>query len=118
MPRASQSVASRRRRKKVLRAAKGYWGGRSKLLRVARDATRRAMVDAYAHRRTRKREFRRLWIIRINAAARAYGLSYSALMAAMRNADVEIDRKMLADLAVRDEAAFRELVERVVAHSA
>jgi len=106
MPRATNSVASRRRRKKVLKQARGYWGGRSRLFRTAREAVDRAQRYAYRDRRTRKRDLRRLWIVRINAAARLNGLSYSQLIYGLGRAGVEINRKILADLAVRDPEAF------------
>lgn len=106
MPRATNSVASRRRRKKVLKLAKGYWGGRSRLFRTAQEAVDRAQRYAYRDRRTRKRDLRRLWIVRINAAARLNGLSYSQLICGLGRAGVEINRKILADLAVRDPEAF------------
>ena len=106
MPRATNSVSSRRRRKKVLKLAKGYWGGRSRLFRTAQEAVDRAQRYAYRDRRTRKRDLRRLWIARINAAARLNGLSYSQLIYGLGRAGVEINRKILADLAVRDPEAF------------
>ncbi len=106
MPRATNSVSSRRRRKKVLKLAKGYWGGRSRLFRTAREAVDRAQRYAYRDRRRRKRDLRRLWIVRINAAARLNGLSYSQLIYGLGRAGVEINRKILADLAVRDPEAF------------
>ncbi len=106
MPRATNSVSSRRRRKKVLKLAKGYWGARSRLFRTAQEAIDRAQRYAYRDRRTRKRDLRRLWITRINAAARLNGLSYSQLIYGLGRAGVEINRKILADLAVRDPEAF------------
>ena len=111
MPRATNSVASRRRRKKVLKQAKGYWGGRSRLFRTAREAVDRAQKYAYRDRRTRKRDMRRLWIARINAAARLNGLSYSQLIYGLGRAGIEINRKILADLAVRDPEAFAAVAE-------
>ena len=116
MPRTKHSVASKKRKKKVLRQVKGYWGGRSRLFRTAREALDRAQVYAYRDRRNRKRDFRRLWIARINAAARLNGLSYSQLIHGLSQAEVEINRKILADLAVRDPAAFSTLAERAKAH--
>ena len=116
MPRTKHSVASKKRKKKVLRQVKGYWGGRSRLFRTAREALDRAQVYAYRDRRNRKRDFRRLWIARINAAARLNGLSYSQLIHGLSQAEVEINRKILADLAVRDPAAFSALVEQAKAH--
>lgn len=113
MPRVRKSPASRRRRKKILRAAKGYRGGRSKLLRTASESVDRALRYAYRDRRQRKREFRSLWITRINAAVRPYGLSYSRFIAGLKRANVDLDRKMLADLAVRDAQSFGRLAELI-----
>lgn len=101
----------RRRHKEILKLARGYYGRRSKTYKAAREAVIHALDYAYRHRRERKRDFRRLWIARINAAARLHGLSYSRFMHGLRRAGVGIDRKILADLAVRDEAAFRALAE-------
>jgi large subunit ribosomal protein L20 len=111
MPRATNSPASRRRRKRVLKQAKGYWGGRKRLYRTAREAVDRAGAYAYRDRRTRKRDFRRLWIARINAAARQNGLSYSRFMDGLKRADVSVNRKVLADIAVNDSEAFEKLVD-------
>ena len=111
MPRARSNVARLKRKKKIMRAAKGARGGRSKLYKTAKETVERGWVYAYRDRRRRKRDFRRLWIVRINAAARNYEVSYSRLMCGLKNAGVEINRKMLADLAVRDSAAFGELAE-------
>ncbi|MCK4547092.1 MAG: 50S ribosomal protein L20 [Candidatus Eisenbacteria sp.] len=111
MPRVKKSPASRRRRRKILKAAKGYRGGRSKLLRTASEAVDRALRYAYRDRRQRKREFRALWIIRINAAVRLHGLSYSRFMAGLKQANVDIDRKMLAEMAVNDAQSFGRLAE-------
>ena len=116
MPRTTNSVASRRRRKKVLKAARGYRGGRSKLYRTADDAVNRALSYAYRDRRQKKRNFRSLWIVRINAAARLNGLSYSSLINGLKKADVSVDRKVLADLAVTDPAAFSALVQQARQH--
>ena len=116
MPRTKHSVASKSRKKKVLKQAKGYWGGRSRLFRTAREAVNRAQVYAYRDRRNKKRDFRRLWIARINAAARLNGPSYSQLIHGLAGADIEINRKILADLAVRDPAAFSALAEQAKAH--
>ena len=113
MPRATNRVASRRRRKKVLNRAKGYWGSRSKLYTVAKNAVEKGLQYAYRDRRARKRQFRRLWITRINAAARLNGVSYSRLMGGLRKADVALNRKVLADLAVHDPDAFSKVVEHV-----
>ncbi len=111
MPRVTRSVARRKRKKKIMRAAKGARGGRSKLYKSAKENVERGLSYAYRDRRARKREFRRLWIIRINASARMHDLSYSRFMAGLKKAGVEINRKMLADLAVRDAEAFGELAE-------
>jgi large subunit ribosomal protein L20 len=111
MPRVKSGVAHHARKKKIMRAAKGARGARSKLYKPAKETVERAMQYAYRDRRKRKGEFRRLWITRINAAARLHGLSYSGLMAALRKAGVEINRKMLADLAVRDQDAFARITE-------
>ena len=111
MPRTKTVVPGRARRKKVLKAAKGNFGGRRKLFKSALQTVQRAGQFAYEHRRTRKRDFRRLWITRINAAARVNGLSYSALISGLKRANVEVNRKLLADLAVRDAAAFAKLAE-------
>jgi large subunit ribosomal protein L20 len=111
MPRVKRGVTARRRRKRILKQAKGYQGARSKLHRVAREAVERAWKYAYRDRKQRKREFRALWITRINAAAREHGLSYSRLMYGLGQAGVEIDRKILAQLAVSDPKAFEELAE-------
>ena len=116
MPRSRNSVASRSRRKKVLKQAKGYWGGRSRLFRTAREAVNRAQSYAYRDRRVRKRDFRRLWIARINAAARINGISYSQFIHGLSIAGVEVNRKMLADLAVHDPAGFTALVEQAKTH--
>ncbi len=112
MPRVKKGVTKRRRHKKILKMAKGFRGTRSKLFRPANEAVLHALAYAYRHRRTRKREFRRLWIARINAAARKDGLSYSRLINGLRRAGITINRKMLADLAVRDQEAFGQLVAK------
>lgn len=111
MPRATGVVPGRARRKKVLKAAKGFRGGRRRLYRTAKETLLRALQYAYRDRRAKKREFRRLWIVRINAAARQHGLSYSTLMNGLRRANVAIDRKILADLAVNDGEGFARLAE-------
>ncbi|MBQ42069.1 MAG: 50S ribosomal protein L20 [Gemmatimonadetes bacterium] len=116
MPRVRNSVASRRRRKKVLKQARGYFGGRSRLFRTAREAVNRAQAYSYRDRRVRKRDFRKLWIARINAAARLNGVSYSQLIHGLNQASVTINRKILADLAVRDPEAFTAVVEQARAH--
>ncbi len=117
MPRAKGAVASRARRKKIMKRAKGGFGGRSKLYRVAKENVMRALQYAYRDRRVRKRMMRRLWIQRINAAARANGISYSAFIAGLKRAHIDLNRKVLADLAVRDPAAFSRIVEEVKAAS-
>ncbi len=112
MPRIKRSVASRARRKRILKAAKGYYGARSRTFKVAKQAVIRAGQYAYRDRRQRKRQFRQLWIIRINAAAREHGLSYSRFIAGLKNAGIEVDRKVLADIAVHEKQVFANLVER------
>ncbi len=116
MSRATNNPASRARRKKVLQRARGYFGGRSKLQRTAQETVDRALQYAYRDRRTKKRDFRRLWIIRINAAARIHGLNYSKFICGLKAAEVDIDRKVLADLAVRDEQSFAKLAELSKTH--
>ena len=115
MPRASRSVASRARRKKILKQAKGYYGARSRTFKVAKQAVIRAGEYAYRDRRQRKRQFRSLWIIRINAAARLHGLSYSRLIAGLKQANIDVDRRVLADLAMHEKAAFEALAEQAKA---
>jgi large subunit ribosomal protein L20 len=112
MPRVKRGVAAKRRHKRVLKAAKGYRGARNRLIKVARETVEKGLKYAYRDRKQRKREFRGLWIVRINAAAREHGLSYSRLMNGLKRAGVEIDRKVLADLAVSDPRAFGALAER------
>ena len=116
MPRATNAPASRRRRKRILKAAKGFRGGRGTLFRTADEAVTRSLSYAYRDRKVRKRDFRRLWISRINAAARINGLSYSRFIAGLNKAEVGVDRKVLADLAVNDSAVFAQLVEVAKAH--
>ena len=111
MSRATNAPARNRRRKKTLRKAKGYWGRKHSSYRFAKEQVARSERYAYRDRRNRKREFRRLWITRINAAARREGMSYSELMHGLREAGVEVNRKMLADIAVNDRDAFRRFVE-------
>jgi len=113
MPRVKSSVPSRRKRKKIIKLAKGYRGARSRLLRTAKESVMRALKYAYRDRRTRKREFRKLWIIRINAAARAYGLSYSVFMKRLKDANIEVNRKTLAELAVNNPDAFKKIVNSI-----
>jgi large subunit ribosomal protein L20 len=112
MPRIKRGVVARRRHKKILARAKGYYGARSRVFRVAKQAVIKAGQYAYRDRRQRKRQFRALWITRINAASRANGLSYSRLIAGLRKADIGLDRRVLADLAVHDKAAFSAIVEQ------
>ena len=111
MPRVRKSPASRRRRKRILNSAKGYRGAKSKLIRTATESVDRALRYAYRDRRQRKRDFRSLWIIRINAAVRPYGLSYSRFIAGLKRANVGLDRRTLAEMAVNDEQSFGRLVE-------
>ena len=111
MPRVRSNVARLKRKKKVMQAAKGARGARSKLYKSAKENVERGLRYAYRDRRNRKRDFRRLWIVRINAAARGHDLSYSRFMSGLKKAGVEINRKVLADLAVRDPVAFGELAE-------
>ncbi|MFQ5688668.1 MAG: 50S ribosomal protein L20 [Gemmatimonadota bacterium] len=117
MSRVKGSVARNKRKKKIMKEARGYFGGRSKLYRPAKNAVERGWSYAYRDRRRRKRDFRRLWITRINAAARQNGLSYSHFVCGLKGAGVELDRKMLADLAVRDPAAFTELAQLAREHA-
>lgn len=112
MPRAKRGVTARARHKKVISQAKGYRGRRKSVYRVANQAVIRASQYAYRDRRQRKRQFRGLWIVRINAAARECGLSYSRLIGGLKRAAIDIDRKVLADLAVRDKAAFTVIAEQ------
>jgi len=116
MARVKRGVVARSRHKKVLKQAKGYYGARRKVFRVAKQAVTKAGQYAYRDRRQRKRQFRRLWIVRINAAARQFGLSYSRFMDGLNKAGIEIDRKVLADLAVHDIAAFGVLAEKAKAN--
>ena len=115
MPRVKRSVHARKKRRKVLGEAKGYWGQKHLSYRKAKEQILKSDVYAYRDRRTRKRNFRRLWIIRINAAAREQGLSYNQFVAGLRKAEIELDRKVLADLAVHDPAAFAKVAERAKA---
>src|ERR1051326_5128543 len=112
MPRVKRAVHARKKRKKVLEQAKGYWGLKSKTYKRAKEQVEHSLVYAYRDRRNRKRDFRRLWIVRINAAARREGMSYSQFMHGLREAGVELDRKVLADIAVRDPETFRRFAER------
>ena len=115
MPRVKRGVASRARRKKVLKQAKGYYGARSRQFKVAKQAVIKAGQYAYRDRRAKKREFRALWIVRINAAAREFGLTYSTMINGLKKTDIEVDRKVLADLAVFDKAAFGQIAEQAKA---
>ncbi len=118
MPRVKRGVTARARHKKVLALAKGYRGRRKNVYRIAKQAVMRAGQYAYRDRRTKKRVFRQLWIARINAAARGLGLTYSKFMAGMRRASIDIDRKVLADMAVNDPAGFSSIVDKVKAQLA
>ncbi|KXS53325.1 50S ribosomal protein L20 [Marinobacter persicus] len=115
MARVKRGVVARRRHKKIMKQAKGYYGARSRVFRVAKQAVIKAHQYAYRDRRNRKRAFRALWIARINAGARANGLSYSRLIAGLKKANVEIDRKVLADLAMNEQQAFAAVVEKAKA---
>ena len=115
MPRVKRGVTARARHKKVLAKAKGYYGARSRVYRVAKQAVIKAAQYAYRDRKNRKREFRALWIVRVNAAARLHGMSYSAFMNGLKKASIEIDRKMLSEIAIHDAAAFTALVEQAKA---
>lgn len=112
MPRAKNSVATRRRRKKILKAASGSRGARHRLFKTAKETIRRGRAYAYRDRRVRKREFRALWITRISAAVRANGLNYSNFIAGLKSAGIEIDRKVLADIAINDSTAFSAIVDK------
>lgn len=111
MARVKGALNARKKHKKVLKMAKGYVGARSKQYRVAKQSVMKAMAHAFAGRKQTKREYRKLWIVRINAAARMNGLSYSKFMNGLKNADISINRKMLAEMAVNDASAFAKLVE-------
>lgn len=113
MPRARGGFKTRRRRKKVLKMAKGYYGARSRLYRVASEAVDKALLHAYRDRRLKKRDFRSLWIVRINAAVRAMGMTYSQFMSKLKSMNIDLNRKALADLAYNDINAFNNLVEMV-----
>jgi large subunit ribosomal protein L20 len=113
MPRAKGGFKTRRRRKKILEMAKGYYGAKSRLFRIATEAVDKALQYAYRDRKNKKREFRSLWIIRINAALRALGMTYSQFMSGMKKANIVLNRKVLADMAYNDPAAFSQLAEKV-----
>ena len=115
MPRVKRGVVAHRRHKKILKQAKGYYGARSRIFRVAKQAVTKAGQYAYRDRRQRKRQFRALWITRINAQSRVNGLSYSRLINGLKKADIALDRRVLADLAVHDKAAFTVIVEQAKA---
>jgi len=113
MSRVKGAVRTRARHKKILKLAKGYFGGKSKLFRIANQAVMKSLMYAYRDRRAKKRDFRKLWITRINAAARMNGLSYSRFINGLKKAGITLNRKVLADMAVNDKAGFAELVEKV-----
>jgi len=113
MPRVKHGVTARARHKKVLKKAKGYYGARSRVYRAAKQAVIKAGQYAYQGRKQRKRQFRSLWVIRINAAVRPYGLSYSKFIAGLKKANIEIDRKILADIAVHDKKAFASIIAKI-----
>lgn len=113
MARVKGAVRTRARHKKILKLAKGYFGGKSKLFRIANQAVMKSLMYAYRDRRAKKRDFRKLWITRINAAARMNGLSYSKFINGLKKAGITLNRKVLADMAVNDKAGFAELVEKV-----
>jgi len=115
MPKAKKSVASRARRRKVLKLAKGYWGSRSKVYTVAKHSVEKGLQYAYRDRKNKKRTFRKLWIVRINAAARLNGTTYSRLMNAMKKKGIDINRKVLANIAVENPNAFADIVKFVSA---
>ena len=115
MPRVKRSVHARKKRRKVLEQAKGYWGLKHSSYRHAKEQVEHSLVYAYRDRKVRKRTFRRLWIVRINAAARAHDLSYNEFVSGCRKAGIELDRKVLADLAVSDPAAFGKVAEQAKA---
>ena len=115
MPRVKRGVVAHRRHKKILKQAKGYYGARNRIFRVAKQAVTKAGQYAYRDRRQRKRQFRALWITRINAQSRANGLSYSRLINGLKKADIALDRRVLADLAVHDKPAFAAIVEQAKA---
>jgi large subunit ribosomal protein L20 len=112
MPRATNSPASRARRKRVIKASKGYRGRRSKLFRYAKDAQMKAKYWAYRDRKTRKRNFRSLWITRLNAAVRAEGISYNRFIEGLKASGIALDRKVLSDIALQDEATFKQIVAK------
>ncbi|MBU0960060.1 MAG: 50S ribosomal protein L20 [Proteobacteria bacterium] len=112
MPRVTRGFKARRRRNKVLKLAKGYWGGKSRLYRSATEAVDKALAYAYRDRRAKKRDFRRLWIARINAGAKMNDINYSRLMGGLKKASIDLDRKVLSNMAILDAPAFSEIVRR------
>lgn len=115
MPRSSSTVPTKHRRNKILKAAKGYYGAKHRLYKTSKEAVEKSLQYSYRDRKVRKREFRKLWIARINAAARQFGMSYSAFIDALNKKDVQLNRKILADLAVHDIKAFEDIVSAVKA---
>lgn len=115
MARSVNAVASRAKRKKIIKAAKGYWGRRKNVWTVAKNAVEKGLTYAYRDRRVKKREFRKLWILRINAGAREHGMSYSQFLGALKNANIELNRKVLADLAMNHPEAFAEIAKKIKA---
>jgi len=115
MPRSSSSVPTRQRRNKILRAAKGYYGGKHRLFKSAKEQVEKGLQYSYRDRKARKREFRALWIARINAAARMFGMNYSTMISGLQKKEIQINRKMLAELAVHDIKAFEEIVTAIKA---
>ncbi len=115
MPRATNAPASRERRRRVIEKAKGFRGRRSKLFRYAKDAVMKAQYWAYRDRKTKKRNFRSLWVQRLNAAAREQGLTYSRFMEGIKAANIDLDRKILSDIAITDDSAFKDIIEQVKA---
>ena len=115
MPRVKRSLHARKKRRKVLEQAKGYWGLKSRSYRYAKEQVEHSLVYAYRDRKAKKRTFRQLWIVRINAAARLHDLSYNQFIAGLKKAEIELDRKVLAELAVSDPAAFGKIAERAKA---
>lgn len=113
MPRSKNAVASRKRRKKILKQARGYFGARSKVYTVAKNAVEKGMLYAYRDRRNKKRNFRKLWIARINAAARGEGLTYSTLIHGLKENNIDLNRKVLADLAMNEPAIFKAIADKV-----
>lgn len=114
MPRSVNAVASKARKKKVLKAAKGYWGRRKNVYTVAKNAVEKGRLYAYRDRRAKKREFRKLWILRINAGAREHGLSYSQFMGGLKKSKIDLNRKVLADLAMNHPDAFKAVVDKIM----